>query len=232
MSQTFSQNIATETLDQFALFEGVSVTTRNLLLNQATLRRYDEDQYLIAHQDDSSNLICILSGMISVERIVDDRIVSIVQRGPGDILGELSCILGTPRSADARSVTEVTILKLTSTCVNRALDADICFARNMIELLATKLFQTVDATSNSSKRLLQKLALEIYSEFKHGKEKLGPSCWMLKRRVSQQEWAIRVGASRESVNRCLKQIAEMGLITHRDGRLCLLDKDGLSSLAS
>src|SRR5688572_28366791 len=65
----------------------------------------------IFHQGDSGHcLYAIVSGHVSIQRVVSGETVRIALRGPGDAFGELSLIDGKPRMADAVTVGAAKIL--------------------------------------------------------------------------------------------------------------------------
>jgi len=230
--QSVPHALAKEYLLKCDLLSGVSETTIEGLLRDGTTRTYEEGAFIIAHEDDSSSLIFVLDGRVSIERLVDDRVLSIIQRGSGEVVGEIACITGEPRSADVRTLMTTVVLKIGSKQAQKLMEQDHVLAMNMMKLLALKLRQSIDISTTSSLKLAQKLALEIYSEFKRDRIKISPSVWMLPHKVTQNEWANRVGARRESVNRVFRQFTEEGILDFQEGKLCLLDRDALLSFAS
>jgi CRP-like cAMP-binding protein len=212
------------------LFHGVKPETQTEILKEGVSKSYPEDHFLINHEDDSTSLLFILSGKVSIERLVNEKVLSFIHRGAGEIIGELACITNSPRSADVRTVVPTTIFKVSSKVVHRLFQSDPQFSLNMMLLLASKLRESVDTTSKTSLKLNQKLAIELYNEFKSDRVKVGKGVWELTRKVTQNEWANRVGTSRESVNRTLKQFQDEGVISVVNGKIRLLDKEALNDI--
>ncbi len=83
------------------------------LRSLAVPRRYEADATVFREGDRSEHVIILTRGRVKVASLrpgVGE--VVLAERGPGDLLGELSAIDGLPRSADAVAVDDVDALTL------------------------------------------------------------------------------------------------------------------------
>jgi CRP/FNR family transcriptional regulator, cyclic AMP receptor protein len=149
--------------------------------------------------------------------------------GPGDFHGELALLDNEPRSADAVA---------TESCVLLVLQRD-AFRQFLHEHpeVATKLLSTVsqylrrnaeliqDATFLDVPARLARILLELAGT-PVGSE-LPPPGAVLPDRMKQGELASLVGATRESVNKCLGAFERQGLISYEKGLITLLQPIGL-----
>lgn len=224
--------ITIEKLEEFVLLDGVKSTTLSTILKLGIFQKYNKDEYLIMHGDDSTSLIFILAGQVSIERYIDDQLVSFVIRDAGEVIGEIACITGEPRSAFVRTVVPVEILKVPSKVVFQMLEEDTSFCINMLRMLSEKLRQSVEGRTSSTLKLSQKLALEVYNEFRNHRVSMPNGDWTLDRKITQNEWAARVSARRESVSRELKVLVQLGAIDFSDGKMVLKNKKILKMRAN
>jgi CRP-like cAMP-binding protein len=76
-------------------------------------RRYDADATIFREGDRTDHVVIVTRGRVKIASLrpgVGE--VVLAERGPGDLLGELSAIDGKPRSADAVALDEVSALSL------------------------------------------------------------------------------------------------------------------------
>ena len=89
----------------------VSPDTAELLLSAGARRRYPAKSFLFHEGDEPSSVIVVETGMLLVDRTLrTGRRVLLTLATPGDLVGELSVIDGTPRSATAATLTESRVL--------------------------------------------------------------------------------------------------------------------------
>jgi len=156
------------------------------------------------------SLFAIVAGRVKVF-IGDDqgREITLKMLGPGDFFGEMSLIDKQPRSASV-SATESTALKVLSyqafhDCLQRAPAIGI----NVMAALAKRL--------RDADRKISNLALmDVYGRVASTLLELAITTdgkLVVGEKLSQQDIANMVGASREMVNRILKDLSDRGFIS-------------------
>lgn len=146
--------------------------------------------------------------------------------GPGDILGDIACLDGGPRSADVRALEACDMLEVSRGDVLRALAADEKGTAQIIEALCQKVRNATDmfelVSTGSSKSRLAACLLRLSDA--------GDGAALDEIAVSQSWLGDYANLTRENVNRQLKAFSEQGLIETRSGRLLLKDRDGLERI--
>ena len=184
-------------------------------------REYRKNTMLIHEGDDGDTLFVILSGRVKVYAVdASDREVTYGIYGPGSYFGEMS-LDGGPRSASVITL-EPTVCSAVS---KRALRE---FMAENPEF-AFHLLTTVIQRARQATRIARSLALDsVYSRlirFLGNNSVAQPDgTQMLAERMTHQEMASRIGASREMVSRILKDLETGGYLTTHDHRLVLLSK--------
>jgi CRP/FNR family cyclic AMP-dependent transcriptional regulator len=184
-------------------------------------REYRKNTMLIQEGDEGDTLFVILSGRVKVYAVdASDREVTYGIFGPGNYFGEMS-LDGGPRSASVITL-EPTICSSVS---KRALRE---FLAERPEF-AFHLLITVISRVRQMTRIARSLALDsVYSRLIRF---LSTNCVaqadgtnMLPERLTHQEMASRIGASREMVSRILKDLETGGYLGTHDHRLVILSK--------
>ena len=184
-------------------------------------REYRKNTMLIHEGDEGDSLYVILSGRVKVYAVdASDREVTYGVYGAGNYFGEMS-LDGGPRSASVITI-EPTVCSVVS---KRALRE---FMAERPEF-AFHLLITVIQRARQATRIARSLALDsVYSRlirFLGNNSVAQPDgTQMLAERMTHQEMASRIGASREMVSRILKDLETGGYLATHDHRLVLLSK--------
>ncbi|HEX4207174.1 MAG TPA: Crp/Fnr family transcriptional regulator, partial [Ktedonobacteraceae bacterium] len=133
----------------------------------------------------------------------DGQEISLVVFGKGECFGELALLDGEPRSADATALERVECYTLQRSDFHKAIMKNPKIAIQILEVLSKRLRKTdkqvedlifLDVYGRVAKKLLE-LAEEHGIQVENGV--------MIDVRLTQQELASMVGASRESVNKVM-----------------------------
>jgi CRP/FNR family cyclic AMP-dependent transcriptional regulator len=184
-------------------------------------REYRKNTMLIHEGDDGDTLFVILSGRVKVYAVdASDREVTYGVYGPGNYFGEMS-LDGGPRSASVITL-EPTVCSAVSKRALREFMADH-------PEFAFHLLITVIQRARQSTRIARSLALDsVYSRLIRflGNNSIAQpdGTQILSERMTHQEMASRIGASREMVSRILKDLETGGYLATQDHRLVLLSK--------
>jgi CRP/FNR family transcriptional regulator, cyclic AMP receptor protein len=114
--------------------------TQDQLRALALPRRYEPAATIFREGDRSDHVVIVTRGRVKVAtlRPATGEVV-LAERGPGDLLGELSAIDGKPRSADAVALEEVSALALPKADFEAFLREHAVAAVALLETLAFRL---------------------------------------------------------------------------------------------
>ena len=191
-------------------------------------RRYRAGAAIFHREDPGSTLHIIRSGRVKlVLASPEGREVTVQILGPGDFFGELALLDGGPRSASAVALEPVTTLTLDRAPFIATLERHPEVAGKLLAILGDRLRRTDELISDilflDLPARLAKQLLALADE--HGSA--GAAGIRIDLRLSQSELAAIVGATRESVNRCLNAYADRGLVALDRDAITILDPEAL-----
>jgi CRP/FNR family cyclic AMP-dependent transcriptional regulator len=184
------------------------------------IRTYPKNTVIINEGEVGDSLFIVVSGRMKVYASnTAGREVVIAFHGPGEYVGEMS-LDGSPRSASVMTVEPTTCAVVNRSSFREFLLAHPEFALHLVE----KLIQRVRATTENVKSLalsdvygrLVKLLLALAVE-REGR-------LVVPERLTQQDIAERVGASRDMISRLLKDLVAGGYLVIQNHLITILKK--------
>src|SRR3569623_184935 len=212
---------ATAMLKNIPLFSGLNEAEIAEIARHAIVRSYPENTVLINEGDHSDTLYVIQEGKVKVY-LADEQGKEIVlnQQGPGEYFGELALLDDAARSAS------VMTLERSSFCVlSKDVFKDVLAKNpNIAVSLIKDLTHRVRALTDNVKSLA---LLDVYGRV--AKTLLGMATpqgdrLVIESKLTQQDIADRVGASREMVSRILKDLATGGYIHMEQKHIVIHDR--------
>jgi CRP/FNR family cyclic AMP-dependent transcriptional regulator len=207
----------TESLQRVSLFAGLSGPEIAALADAAVVRTFPKNTIVVTEGERSDSLYVILSGRVKVF-VADENGKELVLNveGPGEYFGELALDEG-PRTA---SVGTLEPCKL-AVIPNEALRAFLAARPETALQLMRGLIGRVRHMTESIKDLalldvygrVAKLLLEVATEV--------DGRLIVEQRLTHQQIADRINASREMVSRILKDLTTGGYIGTEDGRIVI-----------
>jgi CRP/FNR family transcriptional regulator, cyclic AMP receptor protein len=186
-------------------------------------RRFKRGEYIVEQGKKCESLFIILAGRARVV-VTDrrDREVILATLHPGDYLGEMSLIDHEPHSATVEAEVQTDALVLGGDDFNR------CLLENNSTM--TAVLRGLVQRLRSADRKIESLALmNVYGRVANVLlESVPPNAdniRVIRDRISRQDIAKMVGASREMVSRVMKDFEEQGFIeTREDGSLLVKER--------
>ena len=174
-------------------------------------RRFRRGEIVVEHGKKSNALFILLTGRARV-LTADSRgrevILAVLQ--PGDYVGEMSLIDNEPHSATVRAEVQTDMLILGRAEFARCLPENSSLSYAIMRGLVQRL--------RSADRQIESLALLDMAEM-DGENKV------IRNKVSRQDLAKVVGASREMVSRVMKDLEERGMIqTQENGSVIIKEQ--------
>ena len=214
-------------LRRVPLFSLLTVTQAEVISGAVTKQRYKRGEVLVEQGQKSNALAILLTGRARV--ISADsrgREVILATLGPGDYIGEMSIIDNEPHSATVRAEVQTDVLLL-----GRA-DFARCLAENASMSLVV-MRGLVKRLRHADRKIESLALLDVYGRVAHAlldfavPDAQGQQ--VIKDKISRQDLAKMVGASREMVSRVMKDLEERAFIQTLPSGVTLL-KERLNSL--
>jgi len=195
------------------------------LAHLALRKRYPKDTVVFFENEEGDFFFTILEGRIKVTILGDDgREVILSVLGPGDFFGEMALLDNEPRSATAIAVEESELLSLHRNDFQSVLNDNKSITSALIRVLSARLRRANHQISTLAlldvygrvARVIVDMAREEGKRLRDGR--------IAFRRATHQEIANRIGTTRETVTRMLKDLERQGLI-HVEGKEIVVQPD-------
>ncbi|HJV28725.1 MAG TPA: cyclic nucleotide-binding domain-containing protein [Aromatoleum sp.] len=213
--------VSTVALRTFPLFHGLSDETLVAVAHSAVMRRIPRGQSVVHAGDRTDFVYFVLTGTLKV--VVSDEdgrevILSIL--GQGELFGEMGMFGEQPRSASVVAVTPADLVLIAKNDFRSIMQGNFEVAWRIMCNLADRL-RNADRKIESLALMdvygrVARLLLEMSEDF-NGET-------VVVRKVTKQDIAKMIGASREMVSRVMKDLSNQGLIEETDHGIVLRDR--------
>jgi len=214
-------------LDTTDLFAPLPPEVLDELRSHATLRTLSRNQVLFRKGEASDALYVIDQGRIAIAtQSGDGRETVLAVLEDGALFGELPLFDEVPRSADARSLTDTTVIELGYEPVRSVLRERPELLWVIVRLLVQRLRATDEALSDA-------VFLDVPARTAKRLLELAGEQDRFTLPVTQEELAAIVGASRERVNKAISLFVRLGWL-EIEGRSSyrIHDRDALADRAA
>ncbi len=198
----------------------------------ARAQRYAARQTIVSQGDESADLFLIIDGRLRVSSCNangDEVVLSIM--GPGEVFGEMALLDGAPRSATVSTLDACQLLVIEAGAFHSLLRQMPTLAQSLMKVMARRIRDLTDRTQDVAlldvESHLAKVLLALASRF-GDHSRTGQTAITLK--LSQQELASMVGATRELVNRRLRAWAQRGIVELVSGSLVIKQRQALEAM--
>ena len=198
-----------ETLTRTDLFSGLDDADIEMLASQTVLRQFPKNTVIVSQGDDTDSIYVIVKGKVDVFLHNDKgKEIIINTMGECESFGELAPLGGIPRQASIITTEDSTFGVISRQVFMDTLLIKPSVSMRIIDLLITRIQDLTEEVSS--------LALEdVYNRvvrvlYKHADE-VGDK--LVTEKLTQQDIASRVGATREMVHRILKELKTGGYIS-------------------
>src|SRR5258708_17193324 len=214
-----------ELLRTVPLFSELSDADIASLGRLATRRKFPKDTVVFFENEEGDFFFMSLEGRIKVTILGDDgREIILSVLGPGDFFGEMALLDNEPRSATAIAVEESELLSLHRTDFQSTLSDNRAITTALIRVLTARLRHANHQISTLAlldvygrvARVILDMARDEGKRLKDGR--------IAFRRATHQEIANRIGTTRETVTRMLKDLERQALI-QVEGKEIVVDQD-------
>jgi CRP/FNR family transcriptional regulator, cyclic AMP receptor protein len=205
-------------LSHIPLFSKPSTEKLRQLSTHGVIKVYPKHTILFYEQDPSGSLYIVLGGKVKIY-VSDNMGREIVLNicNAGDYFGELELIDAGPCSASAITLEQSYLCIISRTGLQRYFSQYPEMAFELLHSLAQRVrILTADIKSlalDNVYRRVTRILLSLATE-RDGQ-------WVIEERLTQQDLAQRVGASREMVSRILKDLRSGGYIKTKNGKITI-----------
>ena len=211
-----------ELIRRVPLFALLTANQAESVSESVTKRRFKRGEIIVEQGQKSNTLFIILTGRVRV--VTADkrgREVILATLQPGDYIGEMSLIDNEPHSATVRAEVQTDMLILGRTEFARCLPENSSLSYAIMRGLVQRL--------RSADRQIESLALlDVYGRVARtllDMAEMDGEKKMIRNKVSRQDLAKVVGASREMVSRVMKDLEERGMIeTQENGSVLIKEQ--------
>ena len=216
-----------EFLAKVPVFGVLDEAARSELARYLKPARYKKEAVVLSREEPGTALFLIVKGKVKVVLYgPSGREVILSMLKEGDFFGEMSLLDGQPRSASVVAIGDSEVLALDRNDFVRFVESRPLVALSILAEMSRRL-READAKIGSLALLdvygrVARALLEFAAPDREGNN-------VIRERISRQDIAKMVGASREMVSRVMKDLEDRGFIeTREDGSM--LVKDRLTTL--
>ena len=214
-----------ELIRRVPLFALLTAHQAEAVADAVIKRRFKRSEVVVEQGEKSNTLFIILTGRVRV--VTSDkrgREVILATLQPGDYIGEMSLIDNEPHSATVRAEVQTDMLILGRAEFARCLPENSSLSYAIMRGLVQRL--------RSADRQIESLALlDVYGRVARtllDMSEMEGEVKIIRNKVSRQDLAKVVGASREMVSRVMKDLEERGMIQTKENGSVII-KEQLTS---
>jgi CRP/FNR family cyclic AMP-dependent transcriptional regulator len=208
-------------LRKVTLFSDLSDAQLDLFGARASVRTYPKGAVIVHEGEEGNALFVIESGSVKTYLSDDNgREVLLSTQGPGEYFGDLALLDDTPRSASVATLEACKVLVISKSLLREILVAKPEIALALLKGLATRIRALTENVRTLA--LLDVFGRLVRTLYALASEKDGTV--VIDQRVTQQDLANRIGASREMVSRIMNDLVKGGYIEVDHKRILIRKK--------
>jgi CRP/FNR family cyclic AMP-dependent transcriptional regulator len=191
-------------LEKVDIFKGLSVVELESLAAKAVIRTYAKNTVVINEGDQADSLYIIDSGRVKVycsERTGKEFIMNVL--GSGEHFGELALLDDNRRSASVRTLEKSNFCIIYKDDFNKVLDEQPNIARTLIRNLTRRVRKLTQDVKLLALQDVYGRVASVLNDLASPRDEVTS---IIPDKLTQQDIADRVGASREMVARILKDL--------------------------
>lgn len=219
-------------LRDVALFRELPDEELEALAHQVVQRRYGRNELVFSQGDPGDGLYIVSQGHVSISRQSsdgDELILSVCD--PGEYFGDLALFDDEPRSASATTIEGANVLFLSRQAFRAFIEAHPSVLFTCLAVIVRQLRRLTDladeiALLDVRSRLARRL-LHLADQGVVATDEAVGGQTRTSFRITQQQLASMMGATRESVNKHLNSFVDEGIIRLEHGHIRILNRERL-----
>ena len=202
-------------LERIPIFSKLGESELDLIYNYMSKKTYPPNTLIFYEGDVPDGLYLVMRGRVKISLMDENaREITLSTLKGGSFFGEMALFDESPRSADVETLEETDFLILTKSYFLKMIEKSPSIARNILKEMSGRLREADDKIRN--------LALfDVAGRLAHVLMDIAKKEGLISKKknmailpkLSQQELANMIGASRETVSRVLSTFQKKGLVT-------------------
>ncbi len=230
-SSRSAQDEARALLGASSLFRGLSADERKSLVARARVRTFSSGDTVFLMGAPGDSMMAVLKGNVRIScPSAEGKEIVLGTVQPGDFFGEIALLDGKPRSADAKAITACSLAVLDRRDVLDFLGRHPGGWDGLVQVLCQRLRKLTEKTAEVAlldlPGRLAKTLLRLAGADQDG----STATAMQPIGLSQRELGNIVGASRESINKCLREWQRNGVIKTENNLITIKNRATLRNL--
>lgn len=218
---SIANTVSVTALRTLPLFQGIAPERLESISRCASMRRVSRGTAVVLAGESTDCVYFVLNGSLKVLVSDEDgREVILTMLGQGDIFGEMGVVDEEPRSATVTAVSSSDLVTIPQIEFRRILQENFELCLRIMSNLARRL--------READRKIESLALmDVYGRVARlllDMAEPGGEETVVRKKISKQDIAKMIGASREMVSRVMKDLQTRGLIEETDHGIVLHEK--------
>jgi CRP/FNR family cyclic AMP-dependent transcriptional regulator len=191
------------------LFSGLDELELEKISKLAGRKRAERGAFVVRSGDSTDSLYVMISGRAKVTNTDEEgREIILAWLGPGEFFGEMGLIDGSPRSANVVAAEACELLFLDKDSLQRCMQENFQVAMKLMKILVLRL--------READRKIESLALlDVYGRVARlllDMSEVVEGSRVVKKKISKQDMAKMIGASREMVSKVMRDLELSGYI--------------------
>ena len=217
-------------LSQFDFFSQLSEAERTTVRNHCVRKSVKAREVVVTQGSRDHEMYIVQKGRLRISTLsLEGKEVGYGVLEEGDTFGEMSMLDGDPRSATITAIEPCELLELSSQAFRTLVFENPDIALNLLVILAQRLRHTTQIYEDAVSLEVPARLAQFLIQFSRSEE--GCDEPVLDFKLSQYELGTLVNASRETVNKQLREWEQNGLIKSSRGKIRLLDLEALQNQA-
>jgi CRP/FNR family cyclic AMP-dependent transcriptional regulator len=219
-------------LKRCPLFEHLSADECRRLEARAIGRSFPRRSVLYFPDEPGESVVLLTRGRVKILALTPDgreMIFAFIE--PGELIGELAVLDPAPRNERAEAVEDSYALAIPRDEVLWLMGQRPEIALSVTKLIGLRLRRVENRLKNLLFRSIRERALLMLLELLDSHGRPVGRRWEINLRLSHQEFANLIGATRETITLTFGQLQKEGLIEIRRRRITILDRDRIAEEA-
>ncbi len=206
-----------------SLFCQLTPSELEALAKNAHIRHFVAKQMIIEQGSRGDEMYAVVHGRLKVTRSNNDgREINLAILEGGEIFGELAMLDGAPRNASVEALEDGELLVLQRSAVDQYLAHHPHVMRSLITSLCERLRSANDLVQDTLFLPLPQRLAKVLRQLAHNHGDANEDGVRIDLKMTQQDLANFVGASRESVNKQLSQWEVSGYLKMKSGYIQII----------
>ena len=219
-------------LRQVDLFAGIDEGEMRRLVERATLREFGRGSVILHPDEPQERVYVIKEGRVKISRYSPDgREQILALLGPGDIFGELA-LVGEAEPVHAEAFEDALLCALSRDDMAALLRRRPELMLHLLRTLAERLRAAEEEIADLVFRTVPGRLAALLLRLAEASGQRDGSRLRLALRLTHQDIASMIGATRETVTATVSRLRAAGLIATEGRRIVILDPEGLRRLSA